>query len=164
MQRGTHTIRGIKPIHLLIFRDHMRGHTNREIASLHGITEQSVCNILQEEPIQELKKAAMEKAFDTLTDVQESLQLAAPFAIQTKISLLSSSDDRVRNMAATDILQMSGHRPASRLIVEHEQTVERETDNKSEEELRNMILKDCLAEVEDNFTLVPTGEADKTVH
>ncbi len=70
---------------------------------------------------------------------------------------MTAQDERVRNIACSDILAMSGHQPVKRVVLERPDPVAEEFRDKSTEELRRVVLEKLGYEV-------PTPPTTETVH
>ena len=134
--------RKINPRHLIVLKLHWKGIGNQQIADIVGITAQHVSNIINMPVARELYATFQENVFESLADVQETLQAAAPELLNEKLRLaLNAKDERVRSTSCTELLQMSGHKPVSRIVVERQDSPHDKYANMSEDQLRHELLK-----------------------
>lgn len=130
-----------KPRDLRVAMMSYYGATNKDIAHALGMHEISIGNILRSPTILEFIEDLKTKSIETMSQVAEMAQLAAPAVMEEKIRLaLSARDERVRNTAAKDILEIAGHSPVKRVVVEKEAPSESTYHNKTEDELRAELL------------------------
>jgi len=125
-----------------MIRLHWHGLSNLEIAAKLGYTPQEVSNILNAPEALAILGEMRNLAIDTMGEVAAELQAVAPIALSRKIDLLGSSDDRVANTAATDLLHMAGHAPVKRLQVSQPTSAELKYEGLNEAELREKLLEE----------------------
>jgi len=131
----------INPRHLIVFRLHLKGLSNTEIASTLGYTPQNISLILNStnmaEVCEELKEDILRATYD---DVQKTIDAVGPLLVEEKIRLaLTAKDERVRSISCTEMLNMGGHKPITHVVVEethHEHVKLSELDEK---ELRDRV-------------------------
>ena len=137
------TPRKWKPIHLQVARLYFQGYNNVEIAAATGLNFQYISQIINGPDFTTMLQELTERTLDTVIDVQQDAQAIAPRIFEEKVSLaLSAKDERVRNTACSDILEIAGHRPVTRMVVERAPSVRDELSDKTEEEIRLKILED----------------------
>jgi len=147
MNQASQTLKNINPRHLLVYQLHARGLFNKDIAWIVGIAESTVSMILGTPIAKELFNEMQAIGFDTIADVQQMVQVAAPAIIQEKVRLaLSATDERVRSTSCMDILAIAGHKPISRVVIEQPSLGRGKYEGLGEEELRMELLKSVKAQ------------------
>jgi hypothetical protein len=119
---------------------HLQGEDNVTIAQTLGYTPQQVSNILNSPDVLEILDALRKETINSMAAVQAELQLYAPELLRRKIDYaLNGADDRVRNLAQTELLHIAGHTPIRRVTVENKNELVEKYKDKSEQELRDLI-------------------------
>ena len=137
-------MRRFRPQHVEIVRLHWQGYTNRDIAQFLSCSESYVSQIVNCDEAQVMLKELREHSISSYDEVQDEIQLMAPHAAREKIRLmLEANNESVRNVACSDILNMAGHSPVKRLLVErgHGSDVEKKIADMTPEELRRELFK-----------------------
>lgn len=150
--------RKFKPAHIHIIRLAWQGHTNFEIASHLGCTEQHVSNIINCDEGQALLAELKNHSISSMTEVQDELQLVTPLILREKIRLaLESSDEKVRSTSCSDLLAIAGHTPVRKLEIHREVPDTADLSGKTNEELRSHLLKELGIEDKDKEEKPPKG-------
>lgn len=139
----TWTPRKLKPDHLLVARLWLQGLNNQEIAQATGYHPYHVGRIVASPQFQDILKEISERTIDTSFDLRADAQAVAPAVFNEKVRLaLHGADERVRNIACTDVLNIAGHVPVRR--VEFDNVTEKPDPyaGKSEDEIRKELAKD----------------------
>jgi len=133
-------IRKFRPLHMLILRLHFQGWTADEIGQELDCSAQTVYRIVGLPESLEILEMFQKKTVDTILDISGDLQAVAPAVFEEKLKLaLKAKDERVRNIACTDILNMAGHSPIKRVQVEQVDPVEDKYKGKSAEQIRKLL-------------------------
>lgn len=107
----------------LVAMYHLFGLSDNDIAYVTGLTEQQVGNIRVLEAFGEIIEAATQNLLAEDTDkVRDLIAANATGAVRTLVDALQSQDEKVSLVAAKDILDRSGHRPAD--VVEHRHKID----------------------------------------
>lgn len=130
----------LKPVHIAMIRYHWAGLSHDEIARKLNYSAQQVRNIINSDEVQEIIAQLREAALDSIDEVQQDLQLVAPLALQKKIELLDSPDQRVANRASTDLLYMAGHMPIKRYQLEKPSEVSRKYEGMTDEQIAQHLV------------------------
>lgn len=141
-----------------MLRLHFQGLSNLEIASQLNVTPQHVSNVLCTPEAQELLAQLQENTLDTILDVQTQAQAIAPLVFEEKVRLaLTAKDEKVRTTNCKDILDIAGHMPVRRVVVE--------TPDRQAERFDKMTIQELQAEMlgELNMEAAP-AEPEVTVH
>lgn len=102
--------RTLNAAHIAMLLDRTLGYSNAEIAAKHDYSPVQVSRVLRHPDAQYLIGAMMGKLADRITDPVERLKTYAHEAINTKISLMRTSENEgLRNQIATDILDRAGY-------------------------------------------------------
>ncbi len=135
-----------RPEHLHVLRLYFAGMTQVDIARVTGYTPQHVGNIVNLPESEEILRELERKTIDTILDVQADAQAIAPVIFEEKIRLaLHSADERVRNVACSDILAIAGHQPVKRVQVENiDRGAEDSYEGLSEEEMRAKLIAETM--------------------
>jgi len=133
-----------KPEHIHIVRLHWHGYDNSEIAQMLGCSEPHVSLIINCDEAQKLLQQLKEHAIDSYQDTQDDFQLVLPLVRKEKIKLaLEATDERVRNMACSDILAIAGHTPQHRVeLTRGKDSESRKLDQMTPDQLRDAIMDD----------------------
>ena len=135
--------RKFRPDHIRTIRLYWQGYTAGEIATFIGASEQHVRLIINSDEGQSMLAALKNHTINSMDEIQDEMQLAAPLAAREKIRLaLEAQDERVRNIACTDILAIAGHSPVKRVSVERTDKVGEDVENLTEDQIRERILAD----------------------
>lgn len=109
----------MKPFLTPVVRHHFLGVPVHEIAKKLKLPKDVVAGIISTQPAQELIKRLQDKAFDSMAEVESELQAAAPELLREKIRLaLESNNEHIRTRNTNELLQMAGHVPMHRLMIE----------------------------------------------
>lgn len=108
---------------LAIFNLHMRGAKNKEIASILGITEQTVSACLQMDVMKEAKEEVLEESIKYLSSgvaAESAMTIAranAPrlMAMQVQLAMTARSD-AIKLRAINDVLDRGMGKPTQRII------------------------------------------------
>jgi hypothetical protein len=130
------------PIHFKVVRLHLDGHTQQDISRMTGLTPSAVNLILLSPEAQETLEAIKANYLDTMLEVQTQAQLVAPEMLKLKIDLaMNSLDERVRSINAKEVLEIAGHKPDTRLILQRTEDAQAgEHAEATPEELRQQLL------------------------
>ena len=138
----------------------LNGLSNGEIARVTGKPSQVVSAVLIEPEILELRQKYMTNMADTFVQVGQMIQMIAPVALHTKLdAMLNAHDPKLREKAATDFLNMAGHKPTEHIEI-------RDTSHEAEryKKMSDLELKrEMLMNVKDD----PADDVDddpQTVH
>src|SRR5215472_15463156 len=132
-----------KPEHIHIVRLHWNGYDNSEIAQFLGCSETHVSLVLNCDEAKRLLQQLREHTIDSFDDTQDDFQLVLPLVRREKIKLaLEATDERVRNIACSDILAIAGHSPVRRLEVSRTDRKQSDPEKMTPDELRDAILND----------------------
>lgn len=135
------SVRKLKPDYLLVARLWLQGLNHTEIAGVTGYTPVHVGRIVASPYFQDILKEISEHTISTAFDVRADAQVVAPAVFNEKVRLaLGANDERVRNIACTDVLNMAGHMPVRRVEFDNVTKREDEYVGKTEEEIRAMII------------------------
>jgi hypothetical protein len=119
---------------------HLQGDSNTDIATKLGYTPQQVSNILNSPDVVEILATLRDETINTMSQVQAEAQMYAPEILRRKIDYaLHGSDDRVRNAAQTEILNIAGHVPVRHITVENKNQVLEKYKDKTDDELRSIV-------------------------
>jgi hypothetical protein len=130
----------LRPAHLEMVTLHLAGESNADIGLRLGYTQQQVSNILNCPDVLEILNAIRDESLNTMSQVQVEAQLYAPEILRRKIDYaMHGQDDRVRNTAQTEILNLAGHVPVRHISVETKNSILEKYKDKTEEELRAMV-------------------------
>jgi hypothetical protein len=153
--------RRFKPDYLRICALYWSGRTQKEIAEITGFSPIHVGNIIGCDESQEILRELSQRTLDTVLDVQTEAQAYAPLCLGEKFNLaLNAKDERVRNIACTDILAMAGHQPVRRISVEKPDTVVKHYEGLTDDEIRSRVFADLGIKVDSERAEPPTP----TVH
>lgn len=129
--------RRFRPQHIQIVRLAWQGYEQQEIASFLGCSSGHVSQILACDEARAIMEGLRQHAISSMDEVQDEAQLVAPLVMREKIRLaLDAQDERVRNIACTDILAIAGHTPVKKLQIERNDPKLDEIERKTPEELR----------------------------
>ena len=142
-----YTPKKLRPAHLQIIRLHWQGVdangeplTNAAIAMLTGYSPQTVSNVIASDEAQEILAGLQSEVIDTMAQVQNEAQFAAPLIWDNVYKLaFSASDERVKLHANLACLGIAGHVPIKRVVVERESALAKKYEDMSEEEIRSYI-------------------------
>ena len=135
--------RKFKPMHVQIVRLTWQGYTAVDVAQFLGLSEIHVRNIINCDEAQALLSQMKDHAISSSDEVQDEAQLVAPLVMREKIRLaLDAQDERVRNIACTDILAIAGHTPVKKLEIQRSDASRDDLTRKTPEQIREDILKD----------------------
>lgn len=130
----------LRPVHLEMVTLHLAGESNHDIAVKLGYTDQQVSNIINCPEVLEILAALKDESINTMSQVQAEAQMYAPEMLRRKIDYaMHGTDDRVRNLAQTEILNLAGHVPVRHISVENKNTVLEKYKDKTEDELRAIV-------------------------
>lgn len=137
--------RKFKPDHIRIVRLCWQGYTHAEIANFLGMSNAHVTLVLACDESQAMLAELRRHSINSMDEVQDEMQLVAPLAAREKIRLaLEANDERVRNIACSDILAIAGHSPVKRVSVERGDVEKEDISMLSEDEIRSRILADIV--------------------
>jgi predicted transcriptional regulator len=129
--------RRFRPQHIQVVRLTWQGYSQQEIAEFLGVSSGHVSQVLGCDEAQAMLKQLTQHAISSMDEVQDEVQLVAPLVMREKIRLaLDAQDERVRNIACTDILAIAGHTPVKKLQIERNDPRQDELERKTPEELR----------------------------
>jgi hypothetical protein len=135
--------RKFKPVHVQIVRLCWQGYSAVEIAQFLGISEIHVRNIINCDEAQAMLSQMKEHAINSSDEIQDEAQLVAPLVMREKIRLaLEAGDERVRNVACSDILAIAGHTAVKKLEISRSENSRDDLTRKTPRELQEDILKD----------------------
>lgn len=146
-------VKRLRPAHILMIRLARDGNTNVEIAAQTGYSVQQVSNVLNSPEVQAVLQQLQESMLDSMAEVAQEIQLAAPLAIKRKVDLLFSGDDRVASGAATDLLHMAGHAPVKRVQVTGATAVEKKYEGLSDADMKRKLLEELEGDLGDQRVL-----------
>jgi hypothetical protein len=151
-----------RPEHLHIVRLHWQGYSNAEIAQFLQLSEGHISNILNCDEAKRLLGQLQEHTIDSYADTQDDFQLVMPLIRREKIKLaLEATDERVRNMACSDILAIAGHTPVRRLeITRGSDSRKAELEKMTPEQLRDAILDDIGLSLSKDQVSAQVGQPD----
>lgn len=150
----------LNPTHYRILLLHWHGLSHGEIAAELGVAAQTVSSLVCSEAGEAILSELAKRSLDTVADVQLVAQALAPAVMEEKARLaLGAKDERVRNIACTDILNMAGHQPVRRVLVEKADSIDEAYRDKSVEELRQVVLEKLGI-----VATPPTDASSSTVH
>lgn len=130
----------LRPAHLDMVTLHLAGESNADIGLRLGYTAQQVSNILNCPEVLEILSALRDESLNTMSQVQATAQLYAPEMLRRKVDYaMHGTDDRVRNLAQTEILNLAGHVPVRHISVENKNSVLEKYKDKTEDELRAIV-------------------------
>lgn len=130
----------LRPAHLEMVTFHLAGESNQDIAIRLGYTAQQVSNILNSPEVLEIIEALKAETLNTISQVQVEAQLYAPEILRRKIDYaLHGTDDRVRNNAQTEILNIAGHVPVRHITVESRSAIQEKYKDKTDDDLRAFV-------------------------
>ncbi len=137
----TWTPRRFKPLHMRVCTLYWSGLAFAEVGEAVGLSAEHVRRVVESEPGQALLVELSARTLDTVLDVQTVAQAYAPMAIDEKLRLmLHGRDERVRNIAAGDILAIAGHQPVKRISIERPDPVNEKYKGLTDDELRAHVL------------------------
>lgn len=141
--------RRLTPAHLEVFRLYFQGYSQLDIAKLTGYDRAWICKMLNGPDANDLLEQFQAKTINTILDVQSDAQAIAPRVFEEKIRLaLNAKDERTRNIACTDILNMAGHRPIHRVVMENADPVLDKYADLTEDQLREQLAGKPIVVVE----------------
>lgn len=130
----------LRPVHLEMVTLHLAGDSNVDIGNKLGYTAQQVSNILNCPEVVEILQCLKDESINTMSQVQAEAQMYAPEMLRRKIDYaMHGTDDRVRNLAQTEVLNLAGHVPVRHISVENKNTILEKYKDKTEEELRAIV-------------------------
>lgn len=130
----------LRPAHLDMVTLHLAGESNTDIATKMGYTPQQVSNILNCPEVLEILQLLREETLNTMSQVQAEAQLYAPEMLRRKVDYaLHGTDDRVRNLAQTEILNIAGHVPVRHISVENKNSVLEKYKDMTDDALRAIV-------------------------
>ncbi len=139
--------KNFKPEHIHIVRLHWQGYSNTEIAQHLQLSETHVSVVINCDAAKQLLNELREHTIDGYAETQDDFQLVLPLIRREKIRLaLESGDERIRNMACSDILAIAGHSPVRRLEITRG-SAQQAIDKLTPEQLRDAILADIGAKL-----------------
>jgi len=139
--------RVFRPDHIRCVRLYWQGYNAGEIANFTGLTQQHVTLILNTDEAKAMLAQLKSHTINSIDEVQDEAQLAAPLCMREKVRLaLESSDERVRNVACSDILAIAGHSPVKRVVLDRQPADATQVEGLDENAIRNDILKDLFTD------------------
>ncbi len=112
-----------------------------EIGQMTGYSMKHVSDIIASEQAQEILADLTAKRLDTMGHIELVAQAIAPQIMNEKIRLaLQGNDERVRNSACSDILNIAGHQPIKRVQVERVESVDEKYKDLTDEQIREKAL------------------------
>ncbi len=125
-----------------------------------GVTPQHVSNLLNTPEALEMLSQFQDKTLDTIMDIQLDAQAIAPAIFEEKVRLaLTAKDERTRNTACSDILNIAGHMPVRRVVIEQPDRQAERFDKMTNDELRAEMLG-----IDESQQQAPREDSDATVH
>lgn len=130
----------LRAAHLDMVTLHLAGESNADIATKLHYTPQQVSNILNCSEVQEILQALREETINTMSQVQGIAQMVAPEMLRLKVDYaLHGTDDRVRNLAQTEILNLAGHVPVRHITVENKNQILEKYKDMTDDALRAIV-------------------------
>lgn len=150
--------RKFKPQHVNIVRLAWQGYTVYEIAQFIGMSEAHVSSVINCDEAQALFSQLREHAINSSDEIQDEAQLIAPRVMQEKIRLaLEADDERVRNIACSDILAIAGHTPVKKMEITRSDVSRDSIAQKTPAEIRKGILEEIGITDDTNTNTAPDG-------
>lgn len=107
----------------LVAMYHMFGLSDMDVAYVTGLTEAQVGNIKKLDAYTQMMQTIAEGVAKADVDhVRNTIESHALAAVETVVDVMNSEDEKARLVAAKDILDRAGHRPAD--VVEHKHKLE----------------------------------------
>lgn len=107
----------------LVTMYHMFGLADVDIAYVSGLTEQQVSRIKELDAFRELTRVASQNLVENeAEDIRAIIAQHSRTALNTVVDVMGSDDIKARLVAAKDLLDRAGHRPAD--VVEHKHSIE----------------------------------------
>lgn len=148
-------LRKLKPDHLAVARYWLLGLNNQEIAQETGYHPYHVSRIINSPQFQDILTQLSAKTIETVNDIRADVQAMLPGVIEQKYKLaLHARDERVRNIACSDILGIGGLSPIRQVHVERHEAPS-QYEGKTDEQIAADIYSDLKLEQPDE---------SKTVH
>lgn len=130
-----------KPIYYKIVRLDAQGFTQTEICQITGYGMQQVGKILVSDEAKNILEQIKNNTLDTALAAQTDMQAMVPLVLEEKFRLaLGAEDERVRNIACTDILDRAGHAPRRNVDLHIHDHGDKKYDGMSEAEMRTALL------------------------
>lgn len=137
------TVKRLKPAHLLVIRLFWAGETYVDIAQKTGYTPQHVMNIVKSDEAQEILQQLQNTSLDSMDEIHEALNDAAPEILSEQIRLaLRSPDERIRATVGRELLHMAGHAPVKRVTLDRASDVHKKYEGLTEEQLRDKLINE----------------------
>lgn len=145
-----------KPFHIRCALLSLAGLTNKEIALEVSKSPETISAVLASAEVQAFLAEYRGQALNSMLEVQTMAQAIAPVAMHEKIRLaLNGRDERVRNTACKELLEIAGHTPLHRVSVDRPDHVSEKYAERSDEDIRREI-EQALG--------VGASSADPTLH
>lgn len=130
------------PIHTQILRLHWEGKDTKVIADSLQVALDLVRNVIKSDHGEELLASLDAKTFDSMLEVHTLIQAHAPDLIQRKLALAyTGSTEAIRSKNISELLQMAGHVPVHKVVIERPDPILDKYKDKTPDMLRNELLK-----------------------
>jgi hypothetical protein len=142
----------LKPITIQLIRLRWMGYDDTEIAQRSGYPVEQIRRTLNSSEAKEIFVELHSLTLDTMAEVAQELQLAAPLAAKRMAEHIFSGDDRVSLMASKDVLDRTGHVPVKRVSISGPTRVEKDYEGLNDQQIKQRLLEELT-----NDETVPSG-------